>query len=103
MSNYQIFGVISSILGVILAVPSFFILRWMNRVEKLLTELNTKVHQTEVREAKIFGKIESVCDISKKASESMGALNASVGKIWDIIIRKGYAESRPSDGFARKG
>lgn len=97
MTTYQTLGLMISLAATFFGIIAFFIIRWMNRVEALLVQLSDKVHKTEIGEAKIFGMMEAVCNSVDKTAQSIGALNASVGNIWDIIIRKGFADERPSD------
>ena len=89
-------GIFSGLLTITLSVCSFFIVRWMNKVEKAITQIDGKIQSSQVREAKLLGKIESCAESVNRVQESQGATCKNIDRIWQILVGKGIAAPRDS-------
>lgn len=89
-------GIFSGLLTITLSVCSFFIVRWMNKVEKAITQIDSKVQNSQVKEAALLAKIETCAESVGKVQASQGAITTSIGRVWDILVSKGIAVPRDS-------
>lgn len=83
--------------GAMVSIISFFIVRWMNRVDTSLQKWSDREIQDASYTARIEGQIENLQKSIAHSNENIGALAGSVQRIRDIMIAQNMANERPSD------
>ena len=103
MSTSQLIGLAGSLIALLLSLLGFFIVRWMDRVERAINTLSEKYSRAQVRDAELTGSIDSLQKSVNQTHKDVGLLAASVQKVWDIMIGSGMAGERPSDKMLGNG
>jgi hypothetical protein len=87
----------------LIGVVGFLFSMWMRRIEENLATLAKAYTEQRVKEAEVTGQSKMTQDTIAKLHKDIGVLANSVQRMWDIMLVKGLADTRPSDKILGNG